>query len=85
MSIIDYMEQDEFQVDDFINCLHWEDGLLKFSADYVRGRRTKTDIALRPDGSGRLTTIGRGKAAIFWLERLKGKKSLQVVPPPPGS
>ena len=85
MSIIDYVEQDEFQVDDFINCLHWEDGSLKFSADYVRGRRMKTDVVLRPDGSGRLTTTGRGKAAIFWLERLKGKKSLQVVPPPPGS
>lgn len=80
-SVIEYAEQDEFQVGDFIRCLHWEGGALKFSADYVRGRRMKTDLALRSDGSGRLTTSGRGKAAIHWLERLKGKKQLQVVQP----
>jgi hypothetical protein len=55
--------------------------LPQFSADYVRGRRMKTDVVLRPDGSGTLTTSGRGKAAILWLDRLKGKKTLRVVPP----
>jgi hypothetical protein len=80
-SVIEYVERDEFQVGDFIKCLHWEDGALKFSADYLRGRRMKTDVVLWPDGSGRLTTTGRGKAAILWLERLKGRKSLRVVHP----
>jgi hypothetical protein len=80
-SVIEYVEQDEFQVGDLLNCLRWEGGALKFSADYVRGRRMKTEVVLQPDGSGTLSTTGRGKAAILWLERLKGKKSLQVVPP----
>ena len=80
-SVIDYLEKDEFQVGDFIGCLQWEDGALKFAADYLRGRRMKTRIVLKPDGSGRLTTTGRGKAAMLWLERLKGKKLLEVVRP----
>jgi hypothetical protein len=81
LSAIEYVEQDEFQVGDFIQCLRWEDGALKFSADYLRGRRMKTDVVLRPDGTGRLTTTGRGKTPIIWLERLKGKKNLRIVQP----
>lgn len=80
-SHIDYIEDDEFDVGDFIGRLRWEGGALIFDADYVRGRRVKTRIVLRPDGSGRLTTTGRGKAPILWLERLKGKKLLRIVPP----
>jgi len=41
----------------------------------------KTEVVLQPDGSGTLSTMGRGKAAILWLERLKGKKRWQVVQP----
>jgi hypothetical protein len=78
-SIIEYAEKDEFRVGDLIQCLRWEGGALKFSADYIRGRRMKTEMVLRPDGSGRLTTAGRGKAPLLWLERLKGKKRLQIV------
>jgi hypothetical protein len=84
-SVLHYVERDEFTVGDFIQCLRWEGGELKFSADYVRGRRMKTDVVLRPNASGQLTTAGRGKAAILWLERLKGKKMMQVVQPPTGS
>ena len=80
-SVIDYVENDEFQVGDFIGCLRWEGGALKFSADYLRGRRMKTEVVLRPDGSGTLTTRGRGKAPLLWLERLQGKKQLHVVEP----
>jgi hypothetical protein len=68
ISVIHYVESDEFQVDDFMDCLQWEGGALKFDADYVRGRRMKTRIVLRPDGSGTLTTAGRGKSALRWLE-----------------
>jgi hypothetical protein len=78
-SIMEYTQNDEFQVGDLLQCLRWEDGVLKFSADYIRGRRLKTDLVLRPQGTGRLTTMGRGKAPLLWLERLKGKKLLQVV------
>jgi hypothetical protein len=78
-SVIEYAEKDEFQVGDLVQNLRWERGELKFSADYIRGRRMKTDLVLRPDGSGRLMTTGRGKAPLVWLERLKGKKPLQIV------
>lgn len=80
-SVIDYIEKDEFQVGDLIGCLRWENGALRFYADYIRGRRMKTDLVLQPDGTGRLTTVGRGKAALMWLERLKGKKPLHIVAP----
>ena len=80
-SVIDYVENDEFQVGDLIGCLRWEDGTLNFDSDYLRGRRMKTRVVLRPDGSGRLTTTGRGKSPVMWLERLKGKNPLSVVQP----
>jgi hypothetical protein len=80
-SVIEYAEKDEFQVGDLIECLRWDNGALRFHADYIRGRRMKTDLVLRPDGTGRLTTTGRGKAALMWLERLKGKKQLHIVAP----
>lgn len=80
-SVIEYNEKDEFQVGDLIACLRWESGVLRFYADYVRGRRMKTEIVLRADGSGRLVTTGRGKAPMLWLERLKGRKPLRIVAP----
>ncbi len=80
-SAIDYLEADEFRVGDFIVSLNWENGVLRFDTDYIRGRRMKTHVLLRPNGTGTLTTDGRGKAAMHWLERLKGKKSLRLVEP----
>ena len=79
LSVLEYVESDEFEVGDFVSCLHWEGGALKLSADYVRGRRMKTDVVLRSVGSGTLTTTGRGKAAVLWLERLKGRTPLRLV------
>ncbi|MFO1465061.1 MAG: hypothetical protein U1F35_01225 [Steroidobacteraceae bacterium] len=78
-SVLEYAEEDDFHVGDLISSLRWEDGALKFEADYIRGRRMKTSLVLRPDDSGRLTTTGRGKAALHWLDRLKGQKPLQLV------
>jgi hypothetical protein len=80
-SAIDYVEKDEFQVGDLLSCLRWEHGVLRFYADYLRGRRMKTELLFRPDGTGRLRTTGRGKSALVWLDRLKGKKALQIVAP----
>jgi hypothetical protein len=80
-SIIEYVEEGKFQVGDLIACLKWEDGALRFSTDYVRGRRMKTRVVLRLDGSGTLPTTGRDKAAIRRLERLKGKNPMQAVEP----
>jgi hypothetical protein len=54
-------------------------GELHFDADYIRGRRVKTHIVVRSNGTCTIETVGRGKAALRWLERLRGKKHLQVV------
>jgi hypothetical protein len=78
-SIIDYAENDEFGVSDFLEHLRFRRGELHFYADYIRGRRLKTDIVVRKDGTATLQTFGRGKAAVRWLEKLQGKKMMQVV------
>ena len=39
----------------------------------------KTWIVVHPDGKVLLETVGRGKAALRWLDRLKGKKLMSVV------
>jgi len=78
-SAADYYEKDEFSVADFIEGLRFVRGELHFDADYIRGRRIKTRIAVRANGTVRLETIGRGKAALRWLERMRGKKLLQLV------
>lgn len=75
----DYIEGDEFQVGDLLGGLTWVAGELRFDADYLRGRRIKTRVVLRADGSGTLTTLGRGKAALRWLDRLKGKPLMQLA------
>jgi hypothetical protein len=78
-SIIDYAENDEFGVSDFLEHLRFRRGELRFYADYIRGRRLKTDVVVRTDGTATLQTFGRGKAAVRWLEKLQGKKMMQVV------
>ena len=79
MSSADYHEKDEFTVADFIEGLRFVRGELHFDADYIRGRRIKTRIAVRANGTVKLETIGRGKAVLRWLDRLQGKKLLQSV------
>jgi hypothetical protein len=78
-SSIDYYEKDEFTVADFIQGLRFVRGELHFEADYIRGRRLKTRIAVRADGTVRLETTGRGKAVLRWLERMQGRKLLHLV------
>jgi hypothetical protein len=79
-SEINYREQDEFGVGDFLNCLsHSVGGQLRFDADYVRGRRMKTRIVVSPDGTVVIDTQGRGKSAEHWLARLQGGKRLQPI------
>jgi hypothetical protein len=78
-SSVDYHEKDEFTVADFIEGLRFVRGELHFDADYIRGRRIKTRVAVHANGTVRLETTGRGKAVLRWLERLQGKKPLQLV------
>jgi hypothetical protein len=79
LSSVDYREKDEFTVADFIERLRFVRGELHFDADYIRGRRIKTRVAVRANGTVRLETTGRGKAVLRWLERMQGKKLLQLV------
>jgi len=79
VSVLDYVEGDEFKLADFIERLRFVRGELRFDADYIRGRRIKTRITVRSNGTVTLETIGRGKAALRWLERLQGKKLMHVV------
>ena len=81
MSELEYEEKDEFKLADFIERLRFFRGALCFDADYIRGRRIKTHIVVRSNGTVVLETIGRGKAALRWLDQLKGKKLMQLVDP----
>jgi hypothetical protein len=78
-SVLEYREADELTVADFLACLSFRRGVLEFQADYIRGRRVKTDIAVCSDGSVTLTTNGRGKAPFHWLDRIQGKKAMRVI------
>jgi hypothetical protein len=79
LSELDYDENDEFKLADFIEGLRFVRGELHFDADYIRGRRIKTHIVVRSNGTVVLETIGRGKAALRWLDQLKGKKLMRLV------
>jgi hypothetical protein len=74
-----YLEKDDFTVADLFDGLEFLRGELRFEADYVRGRCMKTDIVVRSDGLVRLQTRARGESALRWIERLKGKKTLEAV------
>jgi hypothetical protein len=79
LSALDYRGRDELSVADFFEGLTFRGGTLHFRADYIRGRRVKADNTVRSDGSVAVTTIGRGKSPLRWLDRLKGKKAMRVV------
>jgi hypothetical protein len=78
-SDIDYEDKDELTLTDFMEGLSFGASGLRFNGDYIRGRLMKTDITVRSDGTVTLTTWGRGEAALRWLDRLKGKKLMEVV------
>ncbi len=80
ISEVDYHTKDDFTVEDFFECLAYGQQGLHLQADYIRGRSMKTDITIRPDGTVTLTTWGRGQSALRWLDRLQGKKMMDVVP-----
>ncbi|MBI3372724.1 MAG: hypothetical protein HY017_13345 [Betaproteobacteria bacterium] len=78
-SDIDHQEDDQIKLVDFLEGLNFVRGELHFRGDYIRGRRLKTKITVKADGAVTLETVGRGKAALQWLERVKGKKMLSLV------
>jgi len=83
VSVLEYEEKDDFRLTDFIERLRFVRGELHYDADYIRGRRIKTQITVRSNGIVTVDTVGRGKSVLRWLERIQGKKALQVVQQPP--
>lgn len=81
-SVLEYEEKDELKLADFIERLRFVRGELHYDADYIRGRRIKTRIAVRSSGTVTVDTVGRGKSVLRWLERMQGKKLMQLVGQP---
>ena len=75
----EYVEHDEFRVSDFLATLKFRNGELHLDTDYIRGRRMKTRVVIRSDGTATLETIGRGKAALRWIARLQGETPLRAL------
>lgn len=59
-----FEEGDDWSVGDMLRRLRFEQGELRFYADYVRGRCMKTTIVVRADGTFMLDTVNRGEAAV---------------------
>ena len=78
-SDVDYVADDELSVGNLVAELRFRQGELHYDADYVRGRRMKTRVVVRPNGSATIETRGRGKSALTWLSRLAGRKPVQAV------
>lgn len=76
----EYDDSDNWTAADLLRHLQYQDGELSLYADYVRGRRVKTRITVRADGSFTLEAMERGQAPLHWIERLQGKPRLRVVP-----
>jgi hypothetical protein len=77
-SHIDYVEGDEWTLDDLVSPLRFWKGALCLDTDYVRGRMMKTHIRVWPTGIVEIDTIGRHQMATRWILLLMGKKA----PPP---
>jgi len=72
-------DADEDSVGNCMECIRYRNGELQFDADYLRGRRMKTRVQIRPEGTGFIETVGRGKAATHWIARLQGSQPLRAV------
>jgi hypothetical protein len=79
ISIHEYDDKDEFTIADFHQCLTYNKKGLHFNADYLCGRCLKTSITVRPNGTVRLRTRNRGETPLRWLDKLKGKKKLELL------
>lgn len=79
MSDIDYIERDEWTLDDLCRHLHFSKGTLGLDADYVRGRMMKTRVTVSPTGVVDIQTTNRHQMASRWINTLKGKKHLRLA------
>ena len=84
-SEIDYMERDDWSVQDLLTRLRLEPQGLIIDADYVRGRMMKTTVTISSNGRFVVETRNRHEMAVRWLRTLKGKKHIQLVVPNPSN
>ncbi|MFH1985066.1 MAG: hypothetical protein ABIL58_24785 [Pseudomonadota bacterium] len=75
----EFIPDEEWNLEYFVQGLTFEGGVLKHSTDYVSGRMMKTDIVYETGGEVTLETRNRGKGADRWLTHLQGKKHIQPV------
>jgi hypothetical protein len=47
--------------------------------DVAKSSPAATRMVVRPEGTCTLETIGRGKAALRWIARLRGEKPVRAV------
>ena len=78
-SHVDYVEKDEWTLEDLCRHLRFWKGALRLDTDYVRGRMMKTYVRVWPTGVVEIETINRHQMATRWAEALKGKKHLHLV------
>ena len=78
-SQIEYVERDEWTLDDLCQHLHFTGGALHLATDYVRGRMMKTEVTVWPNGIVEIQTVNRHQMASRWIGTLKGKKHLRLV------
>jgi hypothetical protein len=84
-SELDFQMDDALTVAEFLDALSFGRDGLRVQTDYLRGRSMKTEVTIRPDGTVTLTTWGRGKSALHWLDRLQGKKRVRALPTGPST
>jgi len=75
----EFIPDEEWHLEYFLQGLEFERGRLKYSGDYVSGRHMKTTIIFEPDGRVTLDTRNRGKGADRWMIHLQGKKHIQEI------
>ena len=78
-SKIQFVPDEEWNLEYFIQGLEYRNKKLYFTSDYVSGRLMKTDIIFEPGGKVTLLTRNRGKGADRWLIHLQGKKHIREL------
>ncbi len=78
-SEIEFIPDEEWNIEYFVQGLGFENKCLRFSADYVSGRLMKTDIVFESGGRVTLETRNRGKGAERWLTHLQAKKHIEPI------
>ncbi len=78
-SEIEFIPDEEWNLEYFVQGLEFENKRLRFSSDYISGRLMKTNIVFESGGRVTLSTRNRGKGAERWLTHLQGKRHIQPL------